>query len=308
MNLLVKLRETITWREFLKLAPNNSIALDGYVEGMPRYSAKTKHINFNHHENVNRLATRCTAAQVVLAIKQSIFLEFPPEQTSIFVNDCDQDVCTAVWLLKNWERLSGTNSEPLISKLIFNVDMLDTCAGAYPINTQSKIMKQMCWIFEPYTQARVSGILHTLKEGSIKSIIEAVEQRITKYSLGEGEVLEADARYENLGGGETWALVKEQGNEARTAMRAAGIQSFVSSRGKIGNNYIYSIGNLTPFGGLPLLKIYYHLNTHEGIETVSQDKWGGSDSCGGSPRNAGSKFNQKELTTILNKFLDENPE
>jgi hypothetical protein len=53
---------------------------------------------------------------------------------TVWVNDCDWDVCLALWFLRNSTRIVGARSEPLISRIVFNTDMMDTCAGAYPID------------------------------------------------------------------------------------------------------------------------------------------------------------------------------
>lgn len=59
----------ITWNEFLADAPQNSIALDGYVKGGPKFDLKSVKANFNHHEEVDRLATRSTCSQVLMALR-----------------------------------------------------------------------------------------------------------------------------------------------------------------------------------------------------------------------------------------------
>jgi len=63
------------------------------------------------------------------------------------------------------------------------------------------------------------------------------------------------AEYNVIRGGRDWKLVEEIGADARTDMRAEGICAFVSYRGEENGRYIYSIGNLSPYGGfdLPLL-------------------------------------------------------
>lgn len=295
-----KPRETISWDIFTQTHPANSIALDGYVEGPPRDDVSSLHANFNHHEGVNRIATRCTAAQVFMSIKQGLLTDFLPDKITLCVNDCDQDVCTAVWLFLNWERLIGTKSEPLIGRLIFNVDMFDTCAGSFPVEASSRIVKDMCWIFEPYTSARVSGQTQRLSDTETLTIIEAVCQRITQYTLGMGQHREPDIRYDVIGGGSRWKLVRETGNEARTAMRRDGIQTFVSYRGRNPRgNHIYSIGNLTAFGGANLAELYQRANELDGISLISPDRWGGSDSCGGSPRTAGSGLTPEKVGQIF---------
>jgi hypothetical protein len=54
----------MTWKEFVETHPARSIALGGYVKGEPRFNCEGTHVNFNHHEDFNRLAARSTASQV----------------------------------------------------------------------------------------------------------------------------------------------------------------------------------------------------------------------------------------------------
>lgn len=44
--------------EFVTTSPPLSIALDGYVWGSPRFDESGPRLNCNHHEEVDRLATR----------------------------------------------------------------------------------------------------------------------------------------------------------------------------------------------------------------------------------------------------------
>ena len=56
------------WEKFCHETPPYSIALDGFVAEGPRFSFKGLRANFNHHEGVDRLATRATCSQILLAV------------------------------------------------------------------------------------------------------------------------------------------------------------------------------------------------------------------------------------------------
>lgn len=300
MRVEIRPRVVIGWKQFLRTHPVRSIALDGYVKGEPRFNRKGTHVNFNHHEDVNRLATRCTASQVSVAIKGGLMGIFTPENTTVWINDCDRDVCLAVWLLRNSERVMGTHSEPLIARIVFNTDMMDTCAGAYPIDPEDRIMQEMAWIFAPYTEARRQGKVPHLNSSEMQTIMYAVLDRISAYSRGQGQLQKPDTRYSVIGGGRDWKLVQEVGGDARTRMRAEGICAFASYRGEESGRYIYSIGNLTPYGGFDLRALYQKLNQVEDFR--GNDVWGGSDNCGGSPRERGSGLCPEDLAKVIEDF------
>jgi hypothetical protein len=299
-------RVVTTWKEFVETHPIRSIALDGYVKGRPRFNRAGTHVNFDHHEEVNRFATRCTASQVSMAIKGGLLSVFTPENTNVWVNDCDWDVCLALWLLRNPTRIVGTRSEPLISRIVFNTDMMDTCAGAYPIDPHDRIMEEMAWVFAPYTDARIQRRVTHLNAAEMETIIDSVLDRISLYSIGQGQLQKPDLRFNVLGGGQDWKLVEEIGVDARTDMRAQGICAFVSYRGEKNGRYTYSIGNLSPYGGFDLLHLYQKLNEFEALQ--GNDIWGGSDNCGGSPRERGSSLCPQELAELIEKLLHNLPD
>jgi hypothetical protein len=83
-------------------------------------------------------------------------------------------------------------------------------------------------------------------------------------------------------------------------MRAEGICAFVSYRGQENDRYIYSIGNLSPYSGFDLPLLYQKLNQVEGVQ--GNDVWGGSDNCGGSPRERGSSLCPQDLAKLIENF------
>ncbi len=90
--------QTLTMSQFVEQTQPFSVALDGYVRGGPQYDLKGPRVSFNHHEDVDRLATRSTCAQVLMSLRQGLFGRFRDAQgpqAHVWVNDCDEDVCTS---------------------------------------------------------------------------------------------------------------------------------------------------------------------------------------------------------------------
>lgn len=306
IHLHVEPRVVKLWEEFLSKNPACSIALDGYVRGRPRFTAEGPFVNFNHHEEVDRLGTRSTCAQVYVAIKQGLFDTFKKDGQSyahVFVNDPDQDTSLGFWLLENNERVRGQKSEPLINRLVTIEDLLDATAGAYPLDPDSSIMQEIAWIFDPYTKARVSGRLPFMDSNEMENVMKAVGGNISNYSLGKGKKIELDTRFDDLGGGLGWKMIREVGPYARTSLFAKGVKAYVMVRDNGNGTYTYSLGRMSPFVHFPQSKFYHRLNIEEGLIEGSNNCWGGGDTTGGSPRMTGSKTAPDRLASIINDEL-----
>ncbi len=300
---------TPSWEDFIsyKLWNGNSIAIDGYVKG-PANFVKNEYgtfANFNHHEGVERLSTRATCGQILIALRQGLIDNFKDENGEInftvYANDCDQDVCLS-WFLLNNHWLCKDAINPMINRLVHMEDMLDTCSGSYPFSVDMPAMHELAWIFEPYTEFRTSGEIDKRIARSFKNVIFEVENRIHKYLLGKGGTLPLQTSYEIIGGSKDWKMVIEKGFDARNAMMNHNIKAFVSFRKKPDNNYTYSIGKLFAFLPFDLEKIYLHLNQADPA-CYTANIWGGSNIIGGSPRITGSALTPDEVEKIIEEAL-----
>lgn len=298
----------LTWEHFKREAPPFSVALDGYVRGAPTIDPKGPWVNFNHHEGVDRLATRSTCAQVLISMRQglfsTLFQEAGEPHVEVFVNDCDEDVCTA-WTLINHQHLVAHSMNPLVNRLVAMEDHLDCTAGAYPFPADLPALRELAWIFEPYRQFRLSGQLDKRDPKAFRSVITDVGLRIIQHVTGHGKEVPIDTRYERIGGGKDWVMVKEIGAQARTGMFAEGVRSFISVRELGEGRWNYVIGKMAPFIRRDLLATSAFLNIAEGAKIPAainhEDRWGGSNIIIGSPRVNGSVLSPDEVATIYEK-------
>lgn len=297
-----------SWERFVREAPPYAVALDGFVASPPCFDERGPHVNFNHHEGVDRLATRSTCAQVLMAIRQGLFDAFRDQRGAravIYVNDCDEDVCTS-WYLLSHHSLCQQAMNPRLNRLVALEDALDATAGAYPIPKDAPALRQVAWIFEPYRQFRLSGQLDRRDaEGprTFRAVIDDVTNRIAQYVVGGGGEISIDTRYERVGGGRGWAMIREIGAQAKTGLFGDGVRAHVSVRRRPDGRWSYAVGRMSPFVRFPLSAIYAACNAAE-IATdpttcATTDTWGGSDVVGGSPRVRGSQISPDELTRII---------
>jgi len=292
--------KVVSWDHFGANAPAKSIALDGYVAGPLRRTAT--HINFNHHEDVDRIGTRCSSLQVMVALKGGLLEWLAGETPNVFANDCDHDVCLATWLPEHRLEFVNERSEPLISRMSWAVDMLDTFAGAYPLDPAEEIYEQVSWSFASYSRARQNGTLHIMNADGMRGIILDCQARMDKYRLGKAERQRADTRFNIVHSGNGWVLVEEHGIDARSAMRAKSIDGFVRIRESNGKTVV-SVGKLKPLSRFPVKPILVALNLAEGIADAQADRYDGSDTIGGSPRRRGCGLTKSQLIQVVDTVV-----
>ena len=289
-----------SWARFSEEAPRFAIALDGFVWGGPRFEASKPCVNFNHHEEVDRLATRSTCAQSLMAIRQGLFELFRTEEgpeATVFANDCDEDVCTS-WYLLSHHYLCQQTMHPLLNRLVALEDALDATAGAYPFPVDMPALREMAWIFEPYRRFRLSGEIDKRESRAFQTVIEDVTHRIEQHLVGQGKELPIDTRYDRIGGGHGWAMVREIGAQAKTGIFADGIRAYVSARERPDGRWTYVVGRMSPFIRFNLEAIFAECNRIDG--DGSTDLWGGSNTIGGSPRVRGSGIDPDAMVKIVN--------
>ena len=291
------------WDEFRRQTPAFSIALDGYVAARPNFDATGPWLNLNHHEEVDRLATRATCAQVLMAIRQGLFTCFRDQngpRASVFVNDCDEDVCTSWFLLKHGY-LAEHALNPSLNRLVQMEDALDATAGAYPYPSDMPMLRELAWIFEPYRQFRISGEIDRKDAASYTRVVTDVEHRILQHITGHGGQLPLDTRYERIGGGKGWSLLREIGAQARTGAFGDGIRSYVAVRQRPDGRWTYTVGRMSPFVPFDVPRILAALDAAEA--PAGSDRWGGGNTIGGSPRVRGSALSPDDVAKIVDSVI-----
>jgi hypothetical protein len=230
----------MSWGDFCSLAPPYSVALDGIVVGPPVFDESGPRANFNHHEEVDRISTRATCAQVAIALRLGMMKAFRPDgrpKMFVWVEDPDQDSSLAVKLLTLHERFQGNRSEPLLNKLVGIEDYIDTTAGACGFDPDMHMMQQLAWVFDPYVQARMEGRIPKMQGAEMANAIITIGHRIDQYLLGISGTKVLDTRHEVIGGGSNWRMIKEIGFYARSQIFASGYDAFVSLLGNDNSKY-----------------------------------------------------------------------
>lgn len=294
-------RKSMTWQEFLASTPERSIALDGVVRGGPAWDEKTLHANFDHHDGVVREATMSTAMQVLFAIKGGL-MDRMGKACRLYVNDPDQDTSFACWLFMHHKQFSGVQSHPVISRLLALNDRWDITGGAFPMSLDDTLVRQHCWIFEPYTNLRKWGHLASADESTMRICLEACFSRLSMALMGNAQEKELDTRSLILHAGPRYKIVNEiGGNEARYALFAQGLlDGYISSVAqRLDGRFVYTIGRRSRYIDFPVTELYTALSEAE----PTPAPWGGSDLIGGSNRELGSGLCWTEIRDVVEAFL-----
>lgn len=303
----VKPGPAITRDEFIASHPPYSIALDGYVFGEPWLvlTENGPYRNFNHHEAVDRSCTSATCEQarraVVLGL-YDLFRKNGDRTATLWVNDCDQDVCLATWTLTNPDRAS----EPLVRMLSQIEDLLDMSAGAYPMPHERDLLGQVRWIFDPYARARPQ--LVGMNGAQMREVIRDVHHRLDLFAMGRAEMLPLLGEAKVIGGGDGWTFAEVTHQTARERMVANGVRAAVELFARAGQNWCYSLWRRSEYVvGFPVPDILAALNSAEGFAAIDPRGWGGAATVGGSPRGRGSALSPKDVERIVNEVVSKKP-
>jgi len=306
----------ITGERFMREFDPFSVAIAGFVVELPLWHRLAPaalrgdlpngpYVNMNHHEGVPRIETRATCSQALHAIRKRLFdlllRDDDGPRATVYANDCDQDVCLAWFILSN-PHIARSAINPALNRLVFIEDLLDTFVGAYPFDKDLPFLGEMAWVFEPYTQFRLTGGLDRRDAAAFTSVVTDVNSRIMTHVMGSGQSIPLDLRYDTIGGGSGWTMVRELGAQARTAMLHDGMTVFVSVRERADGRWMYLIGKLSDYDSFPLEQVCARMNE---LEAQPDDPWGGATNIKGSPRVSGSKINPDELGRVIDEVVSE---
>jgi len=292
----------MSWSEFQKKTPPYSIAIDGYVDWGPVIDKRAPRANLNHHGRVNRLATRSTCAQAQMFIRKGLFKLFRNDDgpmVKVYVLDCDQDICLT-WFQLNNPHLAKPVMNPILNRVVHMEDMLDATCGTYAYPTELESVKELAWTFEPYSIFRLGGGIERGNPDEFRGIITDVENRIMNLVNGKGKPIDLDTRYEVIGGGPRWSMVKEIGAQARLAMANDGIEVFLSVREREDGRWAYIICLIEEMLDVRLHQMANYFNKLEGCKKL---RWGGADNIIGSPQLIGSTLSPDIISEAMNREM-----
>lgn len=304
IELVVRPGPALTREQFLSTHAPYAIALDGYVFGEPwlHVAPGGPYRNFNHHETVDRSCTSATCEQARRAVVLGIYDLFRREgerTATLYVNDCDQDVCLSTWILMNPDRAT----EPLVRVVSQIIDLLDMSAGVFPMPHERDLLGQVRWVFDPYV--RVRPRLVQMSAEAQREVIADVHLRLDQFVIGRAEVAPLEGEFTRLGGGDGWMLAEVSHQSAREKIVSSGVRAAVELFGRVGERYSYTLWRRSEYVvKFPVRELLAALNVAEGFQPVDPTGWGGAETVGGSPRGRGSALDPQQVEAIVNRVIN----
>jgi hypothetical protein len=297
-------RQTLTFDDFCDL-PGPAIALDGYVDGPPCQDDSRTHANFDHHLGVDRWSTPATCQQVAAAIRAGLDLVVttdaqPLDDLKVHVNDPDPDVALSWWLL-NHPHLCD---HPAVRWLFDLEGRLDASGGTDP-GVDRELLEVLAWVIDPWARRRRA--IPTLDASAMADIIDEVGARVDEFVAGRPGVVELSTSYELLhDAGPVWAICEHHPLSRATAV-ADGARVLVSVLpGPQPTSGAVTICKAHPDVPVDLELVFADLNVREHLLPSAPDRWGGSDTVGGSPRHAGTHLTVGAIVAaVLERYGDD---
>ena len=290
-------------------APPGTIYLDGAAEGAPFLDAEKAVFNLNHHEGCIRSFTLATCEQAMVMIRKGLDLQ--GRDWTIHANDPDLDTVLAIWVLLNHLRLNDVDHEirrkvmPLVRLEgaidAHGLDMQDFCG--FPLELQKSVFvdlehlrskevalkKEGRWDKIDLLQYTV-GVLRSIDgmiysshhfEGVVKveelARAEIGEKKLAIVCRADLGIYEVEPHLRRLHGNRLGVIILQK------------------------NPNTYTLRQVDTFHPTTLERAYERLNLIDPTagSRLSDNRWGGSEEIGGSPRATGTSLSPQQIAAAF---------
>jgi len=307
IELRVRQKRFESWEEFLREAPEYSVALE-VLDDVPGH--RGHYVNFDHHVGVVREATMSAAMQAYIAVRQGHLMQRWLQRrrpVPVYVWNADQDVCLAVFVLEYHTMLERAEGMPMLRWIVQYNNKLDVCGGLYPVNLDDLVRNHFTWVFEPYRQQRIHGKVQG-DEALVSTTIRLVCDRLLALLNGEAGIAPITARPDILYQSPyNYVIADEKGDPlSRLVLASAGYTNLISLICQRANGrYTYSIIRGSPYDE-DIFDIPRLIEAFQAAEDYPEEKiWGGSNLAAGSDSMLGSSLHWTQIREIADRVVGE---
>ena len=285
--------------------PEHTIFLDGVANAEPFLDTARRQYNLDHHEGCVRSFTLATCEQAMVLVRRG--LDLSGERWTVLANEPDLDTVLAIWVLLNHRRLADAGSEvrgrvmPLV-RLQGVIDAhgfeLADLTG-FPVALQRSTRERIDELRTPELEVKRQGrwgevdlLEHTA------AVLLAIDQMV--YTARDFEGLEEVEELDRVPiGADRFAVI------CRSALGIYELEQYLKKvhEERIGLIILertereYTIRQVDPFLPTPLEGLYDRLNLIDPA-VLGANRWGGGSDIGGSPRNAGTRLEVRDIAAI----------
>ncbi len=286
-------------------SPKGTIYLDGAAQGEPFMDGSRGVYNLDHHEGCVRAFTLASCEQAMVVILKG--LDLAGERWTVHANEPDFDTVLAIWLLLNHRRLSDDGSD--LRRRIMPMVRLQGAIDAHGLELAGITG------YSDELQRATFGLINALRarEIELKKEGEWNDVDFLEYTASVLQQIDEEfysaADFKDLHEIEETARVWIGPQRFALACRSdAGIyeveEQLKESHGdRLGllllekDGTTYTLRQTDPFLSTTLESVYERLNLLDRA-AKGDNKWGGSDDIGGSPRATGTALSLNEIVGI----------
>jgi hypothetical protein len=291
-NLIIERGRTLPFEEL----PDNSIALDGYVQG-PQMDLERNRFSFDHHDKVNRQITRASCQQVM----DALLLGMDTKDCKVHINDVDGDTVLSVWLLRHPEKAN----DPKVRMLVESVGGIDSHGPAYEPLDPELAERFFKGVMKPEGDARRT---RTYAQADLRQMLDECLKNLDDLMDGKLEYQQQDDNrsYETVLAEKDWLMVEssdfvfdlvyKDGHNRAVAMQRqpdGSIAYTIAKKSELVRNF--PVGPASVEG-----TILYELKQIE-------PGWGGGSTIGGAPRNpdgSRSRLTPKQVAEVIKRVVE----
>jgi hypothetical protein len=286
-------------------APPGTIYLDGAAEGAPFLDAEKAVFNLNHHEGCIRSFTLATCEQALVVIRKGLDLQ--GRDWTIYANEPDLDTVLAIWVLLNHLRLNDADDE--IRGKIIPLVRLEGAIDAHGLE-----MQELCGFPPKLREAALRALEHLRsKEVALKREGKWDKTDFLEYTVDllrsiDGMIY-ASHHFEGMVQVEELARAEIGEKKMAIVCRAdLGIYEVEPHLRRLHGNRLgviilqknpntYTLRQVDTFHPATLERAYERLNLIDPVagSRRSDNRWGGSEEIGGSPRATGTSLSPQQI-------------
>ncbi|MCB1166020.1 MAG: hypothetical protein KDK37_04435 [Leptospiraceae bacterium] len=298
-------------------APERTIYLDGAAQCEPFMDHERQVYNLDHHDGVERSFTMATCEQALVLVRKGLNLS--DKKWLIWANDPDLDTVLAIWILLNHMHLrkGDTPVYRAIVPLIRVEGIIDGLGLEYqdivglPKNQHKDVMQRIDFLRED--ERRIKS------EGRWDEIDFATYTRKLLNRIDEMFFRPED--FKDFKGLEELARAELDANNSVIVYRSdMGIYEMEDYLNKVYGSRpailllrkgdgIYTIRKSDLFFPLEMERVYRFLN-HDDPNVSGrnrENRWGGSQEIGGSPRMSGTGLHPSDIVRVIRKAYRKPP-